>query len=129
MRPHREIFPRFVEADVPITADAEQLQIDTAGSSNRDFVTFAFGIQVRSYPVEKMNPFGAEVDPVEQVTLHELSEASRMTCVDASELVEVECRGARPIGITRRMPPPQLGVTIDGSTSRGEAEHGVRPGT
>src|SRR4029450_9812184 len=100
---HRQIVARLVEPDMAVAPNAEQLQVDTARRGNRCFVSIAFGVQVWSDAVQKMDSFKAEIYPFKQVLLHECSKASRMAAVDAGEFIEIEGGGARPVSVARRM--------------------------
>ena len=52
---------RFVEADVTVGADAENLQVDAAGSGDRRFVSTAFGRSVGGQAVEEVDASGLQV--------------------------------------------------------------------
>src|SRR5262245_23351387 len=128
MCPHRQVVTRFVEPDMAVGSDAEQLQVDTARRSNRCFVPIAFRVQVWSGAIQKVDSFRTEIDASEEVTFHECPEASWMLAVDAGEFVEVECGGPRPVGVPRRMDPAQLRVGVNRRTSRCQTKYRVRFG-
>src|SRR5712671_4462585 len=108
-----ELIARLIEPDVPIAADAEDLQVDPACRSNRLFIALALGIGSGRGAVEEVNAGWIEIDALEQIALHELTKAAWMIRVDADELVEVERGRAREIRLAVCMKPPQLRVSID----------------
>ena len=88
---------RLVEADVPVGADPEHLQIDAPGIGDFTFVAHALGLRIRGRAVEKMPVLRLDVHVAEQVLLHEASIAARVIRRYAEELVEVERRDLREI--------------------------------
>src|SRR5438105_5174065 len=122
---HRQLVAGFVEADVAVAADAEQLQIDAAGGDDRGLIALAFSVQIVGPAIKEMNSLGADVNAIEEMTLHESTEASRVTSVDASEFVEIEGRRPRPVGVPCRVHPLKLQVAVNGRPPGREAENSV----
>src|SRR5262245_42071329 len=119
---HRQIVARFVESDVAVGPNAEQLQVDAARGGDRGFVSIAFGVQVGSDTIQKVDSFSTEVDAVEQVTLHEGPEASWIPAVYAGEFVKIERGDARPVGGPGRRQSAQLRISVDRRAPRRQAE-------
>jgi len=72
---------------------------------------------------KEVDSFPRKVDPFEQVPLHERTEASRMSAVEAGEFVKIERGDTRPVRLPRCVHPAQLRVAIHRRASRGEAKH------
>src|SRR5262245_63713975 len=84
----------FVEADVPVETQPENLEIDAASSLNRPLVADAFLGEIHRRAVQQMSPADVEVDVIEQVPAHETVIAARIVVRQPGELVEVERGGA-----------------------------------
>src|SRR5437660_260504 len=121
-----ECIARLVEPDVPVAADAENLQVDAACRSNRLFIALALDIGRGRGTVEEVNAGWNEIDALEQIALHELAKAAWMIRADADELVEVERGRAREIRLPLCMKPPQLRVSVDRRPARCQPKDNVR---
>lgn len=85
-----EIFVRLVEADVPVQAHAEQLQVDAARGPDRGVVAGALALRVHLRAVRQVDAALRHVDRVEKVFVHEVVVALVMVSGQAAVLVEVE---------------------------------------
>src|SRR5262245_61935776 len=115
--------PRLVEADVPVHAEAEDLQIDSAGAGNRVFVTHALGLRIRRSPVQKIDAPGGDVDAIEQMPAHEGVVAARILRCDAPEFVEVERRRLTKIDEAFSVQSSEFSIEWDRCASRRQTEH------
>ena len=86
--------PRFVEADVTVSADAEDLEIDPAGPDDRVFEieTVPLKVLVSNGAVRDVDVPGGDVDVVKQVGVHEVPVALLVLALETEVLVEVEGR-------------------------------------
>ena len=80
----------LVEADVPVDADPEDHQIDTAGRRNRALVAIAFLLEIRRRAVEKPHVARLDANLSEELSVHVLPVALGIATAEADELVEVE---------------------------------------
>jgi hypothetical protein len=76
----------LIEADVAVAAEAEEREIESAGSGDVAFVLF------RRVCVREMRVRRIEVDVIEEMLLHVAEVAARMFARQAGVLVEVERR-------------------------------------
>ena len=114
---------RFVEADVPVEPQPENLQIDAAGFLNRSFVADAFLREIRRRAVEQMDPAGVEVDVIEQVPAHETVIAARIVAREPDELVEVERGGATEVRAACPVESNQRSIEGDGRAPGRQPQH------
>ena len=72
---HDEAVGRLIETDVTVSADAEKLEIDSAGSCDSRIVFLTFNLNVLCEAVRDMGVFLFDVDAVEEIVLHEITVA------------------------------------------------------
>ena len=65
-----EAIRRFVEADMPVEPDPEQLQIDPAEPSDQMIVACALGVGILRRPVRNKRVLGVNIDLTEEVFAH-----------------------------------------------------------
>src|SRR5260370_34060285 len=89
---------RFVESDVAVAADAENLQVDAAGIANSLFVGGAI-LLVASLDraIGDVDVGGRYVHMREKILLHEIVKTLRMACWEAQIFVQVEGDDAREV--------------------------------
>src|SRR4051794_36058523 len=97
MRTRLERGRRLVETDVPVGADAEDLDVDPAGLSDGLFVALALRLRIRRRTIEEVDLSGRQLDTVEEMVGHEPAIAPRVRVADPEKLVEVEGREPRQV--------------------------------
>src|SRR4029077_1297401 len=89
---------RFVESDMAVAADAENLQVDTAGCANGLFVGRAILLIVSlDGTVGDVNVAGCYVHVSEEILLHEMMKTLRMIGRKPQVFDQVECDNAREV--------------------------------
>ena len=101
MRARIEHGARFVEADMAVGADAEDLDVDAASLGDGPFIAKALLVRIGGAD-EKVDPPRVEVGVAEEVLLHEPAVRAGDVRVQADELVEVEGRRLGPVETSRR---------------------------
>ena len=119
MRAREEGGARLVEPDMPVDADPEDQQVDSAGGGNGALEPRAFRLEIFRGAVEKVDVPRRDVHPAEEMLIHERAEAPRVPGRQSDELVEVERVRARKIGT----PPDERVVHRRGRSARRQAEH------
>src|SRR5690606_6072599 len=102
----------FVERDVPVRPNAEDLQVDSARGSDHLLVRGARRLEILGEPVRAMHPLGVEIHARDELTVDDVAVALGMLSWQADVLVEQEGarRGkAQPPGL---MAPDEL--VVDG---------------
>ena len=89
---------RFIEPDVSVGTQAEDLEVDAAGSGDGALVAGAFLDRIRRRAVEEIDLLRPELDAIEEVGVHEAAIAGGVARREAPELVEIEGRHAREVG-------------------------------
>ena len=120
---------RFVEADVPVAADAQQLNVDAAGLANLLLVPAAMLLQLvrRSQPVGNENVLVFDVDPLEQVLVHPAAITLQPLAAQAQVFVEIEGHDAREIEPFVLVHPRQLAIDAHRRAARRQPEHRLLP--
>ena len=123
VRPRLQLRGRFVEADVPIGPDAEQLKAQTSCTRDLCLVPSAFHVEVRCSPVEKVGVQRTHVHDIDEMLADEAAEARRMRAFDAGELIQGKRAHATEIHLPRRVCLPKSLVGTDGCASGREPQH------
>src|SRR5262249_34203651 len=107
---------RLVEGDVAGTADAEHLQVDTAGAANLLLVagTVILGLVDGDGAVRNVNVLRGDVDVVEERLLHPAPVTLRVVRLHGEVFVEVERHHAREVQVRLPMKADQFTVQPDG---------------
>src|SRR5439155_8535230 len=87
----------LVEGDVPVAANAQDLQVNGAGVVNSLLVLPAMEFKIGGPTIGNVRRGQADVDMVEQIDLHELAVALRMNRRQAHVLIEIERGDERKI--------------------------------
>ena len=123
MRQRAQAVSRFVEPDVTVRANPEDLQIDAAGRGDRIVVAAALLEQIGRRPVQKPDACRIDRHMLEQLGLHVGAIAVRIRGRQARELVEVECPHSRPADAIAAAPLPQLAIEPERGATRRQAKH------
>ena len=99
---------RFVETDVTVAAEAEQLDVDAAGLDDAGFVGAALGVEIGRDAVRNMGAGDVDVDMPEKIFLHEKPVRLGVCRRQADVLVEVERRHFAEIQALIAMQSDQL---------------------
>src|SRR4030095_16223179 len=89
-RARRERRGGLVEPEVAIAADPQELQVDSAGSTDVALIPFARASEVAASGRPKVGPPAVDVHAAEKMRVHERVERGRMRRVQADVFVEVE---------------------------------------
>ena len=117
---------RFVETDVPRLADAEELQINSAGALNRGFVAATFLVEVGREAVGQMRVARVNVHVPEKMFLHVMTVGVRIGRRQAYVFIEVERAAEREIEFLLAMHPHEMAINKFHRLARREAENEVR---
>jgi hypothetical protein len=117
---------RFVEADVPGLADAQELEVDAAGFLNEGFVSAAFGFEIVRDAVWQMCFFNIDVHAPKQVLAHVFMVGMRIGRSEADVFIEVEGRASRKIKFLVRVQPRQLAIDALHRFAGSQTEHEPR---
>ena len=113
-----ECLVRFIEADVAVVADAQQLQVNAAHIVNDRVIAGALGVGVHVGAVRQVDVGGVDVHMVEQVAVHKAPVAFRVLLgQDAGDLGKVQ--------VALVVPLDQLFIGTHGGTAGGQAQHAV----
>ncbi len=113
----------LVEGDVPVAADAEDLQVDASFVGDHPLVLLAVGGEVERPAVGHVRVARVDVDVIEEVLLHEVAIAVRVGGTEAHVLVEVEGDDARKIEPFLAVHADQLGIRAQRRAAGGQSEH------
>ena len=118
---------RFVEADVPGAANAQNLEVNTAAILDLLFVGGAVsGNFVALHRAGgKIDVFRLHVDVVEQIGMHEIPVGFRMVAVQAAVFVQVEGDDVGKGEAFLLVHAHQLRIKRQGCGSGGKAQHHV----
>ncbi len=116
----------LVEADVTGAADAEELEVDSAGGGDGGFVLLAEGGDGfgGEGAVGDVDVLARDIDVVEEVFVHETVVALELAGVHGEVFVEVEGDDVLEGEIFFLVEADEFGVDGDGGGSGGEAEDG-----
>ena len=89
MSPQLKVASRLVEADVAVSADAKQLEIDPPEAGDQAVEPGALPVGVARVARQKVHVVRRDVDVAEQMLLHEPAEASTVCGGEPDELIEV----------------------------------------
>ena len=123
MGPRLQGSARFVKADVTVSSDTKQLEIDSAKTGNNAFESSALPLDVANVAGEKVHVIGRYVDVTEQVLLHELTETVRIRAGKPDELVEVHRVALRQINAAGPAQSNERFVNGDRCLARRQPEH------
>ena len=115
----------FVESDVAVGANAEDLEVDPTSFDDGGFIGATIGIEVRvsNGAVRDVDVVGEDVDVIEELLMHELPVAVWIGAIQAKVFVEVE-GGDRSEGkLSCGMEFAERFVKLDGGATSGEAEN------
>jgi len=115
---------RFVEANVAVSADAEELEVDAACCADFFLVAAAEFFGVRCHTVWDMDVFAIDVHMPEEVLVHERMVGLRMVGSDADVFVQIKRGDLRPIEVLL----DELFVEWHGGAASGEAKNRIGPG-
>lgn len=116
----------FVKPDVPVAADAQQLQVDPARFGNFPVIPRAFALQIGRVPIWDMPAFGRQVNVSKQLLIHKIAVTARVPCGQLAVLIQVEgCRVGK-IQHACLIQTDQLPVGRDRRRPRGQTEHTFR---
>ncbi len=90
MRPASQGAAGFVEGDVPIRADTEQLNINASGGGDGILVCLAGGCDVLGETIGDVRPRLVDVDVVEELRLHEVVIALVVLRRETEVLVQIK---------------------------------------
>ena len=121
-----DVRSRFVESDVPRTADTQKLEIQAAVRLDLHVVvgTVLFQFVQRHIAVRDVDVFGQDVDMVEQMLVHEGPVALGIVAGQAVVLVQVERYHPGKGQAFLLVHADQLRIHPHGRTSRSQAQHG-----
>ena len=114
----------LVEPDVPVGADAEDLQVAVSGRGHLRLVVPAGGLEVLAQRVRAVEGAGAHVDAGAQVGLHEGGVALRVACGQADVLVEHESGDLGEAEASGGAASGELVVQGQGRGACGGSQHG-----
>ena len=117
--------PRLVEGDMPVRADAQDLQVDPAALPNALLVPLAEGRVIAGGARRNIDVVPGDVDVLEKMLVHEVVVALRVIHGQAHVLIEVERRDPGEIDLLRLVQPHQLLVQAERGGSGRHAEHGI----
>ena len=112
---------RLVEPDVPIGADADDLQVDPPHRADLFLVSLAEAGDIGRIAVGDVDVLPADVDVAEEILPHERDVGLRVVFGQADVFVEVERPHAAPVEVEL----DQLPVEKLGRAARGQAEDRV----
>src|ERR1051325_1810294 len=124
-RARRQRAGGLVESDVPVGADAEDLDVDPAALGDAALVPLAKRGIVAGRAGRDVDVLRLDVDVPEKVLVHEVVIALRMIHVQSNVLVEIERRRAREIELPLLVQPHELLVEAERRRAGRHAEHGV----
>src|SRR5207249_3503326 len=109
---------RLVEGDVAVGADAQDLQVDPAAFRDTLLVPFAEGGVVTGRPGGNIDVLPRDVHVLEEVLVHEVVVALRVTRRQAHVLVEIERGHAREVELLLLVQSHQLLIQAQGRGPR-----------
>ena len=115
----------FVEADVAVAAETEQLDIDAAGVEDTLFVTAAFGVEIGRGAVGHVRAGWVDVDVAEKIFPHEIPVGLVVRAGETDVFVEVERGDAAEIEALVAVEPDEFLIEAERGAPGGEAEDGV----
>src|ERR1700743_849804 len=114
---------RLVESDMPVAADAEDLQVDSAGVADGLLVSGAIAIVIfRNRAVGDVDVFRFRVHMPKQILVHEVGKALGMRRWKAEIFVEIEADDAGKIERLFAMHANEFAVEGEHRAAGGEAE-------
>ena len=116
---------RLVKANVAIVANAQQLQIHAAQMLDDFIIVGALGSSIHVGAGRHMDGFGADVDQVKQVAVHEGPVAFGMLAGQTAVFVQVDGVYFRKIKVALVVPFNQLFVGANGGAAGCQAQHAV----
>ena len=116
---------RLVETDVAVVADAQQLQVDAADALDDSVIAGALALGIHVGAVGQVDGFGADVDQIEQVAVHEAPVAFGMLLGQAAVLVQVDAGDLGEVQVALVVPLDQLFIGTHGGAAGGQAQHAV----
>ena len=115
----------FVETDVAVAAEAEELDVDPAGVENALFVTAALGVKIGRRAVGHVGALWVDVDVAEEIFPHEIPVGLVVRAGEADILVEVKGRHAAEIEPFVAVETDEFLIEAERGAAGGEAEDGV----
>lgn len=112
---------RFVEADVAVAADAEELKVDAAGGGDFILVIAAECFGIRRHAIGDVDVCLIDVHMPKEIFVHECVVGLRMVGSDADVFVEIERGDLRPIEVLL----DELIIEWHGCPAGGEAENRI----
>jgi hypothetical protein len=115
---------RLVESNVGVAADADEQEIETAECGKVALEPCAFDFVIASAAIQEVHVIAGQVDPVEQMLLHECAIAPFIARREPHEFVDVEGMCASETRFAGFMKPGELVVNREGRPTRWQSEHG-----
>ena len=97
MTPVDKLIIRFVEPDMTITPNAQQLQINAASLLNCAVVLPAFGRNIRCATVGNMSVGRDDINMLEQLLLHKVIVTTVMCLGNSAIFIQIKCDYRREI--------------------------------
>src|SRR5581483_7499540 len=126
MRPGRERRRRLVEADVPVLADPENLQIDPARGEDQILEMDTLRFEISGAPVEKMRAALMDIDVPEQMLAHVRAVAPQMRRLQAHEFIQIERRRLRVIRLAVLVQPGERTIQRQRRAARRQSQYESR---
>ena len=119
---------RFVEADVPGLADAEELEVNAAEALDGGLVAAAFLVEVGRQAVGQVGVPRVNVHVAEQVVVHVVAVGVRVGGEQADVLVEVEGAAEGEVELLGLVQADEVAIDALHRLAGGQAEDEVRVG-
>jgi hypothetical protein len=101
MRAGNQLARRFVEPDVAIGAETEDLEVDPTLPPDRRLVALALAQRIPGSTIQKVDLPRRHLHAIEEMALHERAIAVRVATSQPLELVEIECRDGCQVDTAR----------------------------
>jgi len=81
---------RFVEAEMAVLTDAEQLQVDSAVLGDQRFIADTFFRQIGGHAIGQVSSGGLNIDLPEQMVVHVIAVRIGMVCGQANVFIQIK---------------------------------------
>ena len=117
---------RLVEANVPVAAETQELDIDTTGIDNTMFVAAALGVEIGGGAVRDVRALLVDVDVAEKIFPHEIPIGLIVRAGKTDIFVEVKSGDAAEIQTLFAVQSDEFLIKPQRRPAGGETEDGIR---